>query len=62
MKPNDYKIIEGVYDDKTNKTIKNLFKFKKSKNKKSQNPAYIYNIRVIKKLKFLFFSAKKTFY
>lgn len=46
--------------DRANKTIKNLSKFKKSKNEKSKILIYT-DIRATKKLIFLIFSIKKAF-
>ena len=58
---NNNKVVKEVNDDKTDKIIKNLFKFKKLKNNKFRNLAYISNIRTIIKFIFLIFDAKKTF-
>ena len=52
---NDNKVVNGG-DNKTNKTVVNL-----SKNKKSRNLIYVLNIRAIKKSNFLTLNAKKAF-
>lgn len=48
-------------NNKTNKMIRNLFKFKKLKNNKFEILIYISNIKAIKNLIFLTFNIKKVF-
>ena len=53
------KVVE--IDCRANKTFKNLFKSKKSKNNKSKNLTYMLNIKATGKPIFLTLNAKKVF-
>lgn len=55
IKINNNKVIK----DNINRIIKNLFKFKKSKNNKFKNLLYISNIRTVEKFIFLISNFKK---
>lgn len=61
LKINDNKIIKAINSNKTNKIVKNLSKFKKSKNNKFKILIYLLNIKTIEKSIFLTFNTKKTF-
>ena len=47
FKANNNKIIKDINSNKANEIIKNLFKFKKLKNKKFKNLTYIKNMKKI---------------